>query len=160
MIVKIKKAQFLLNELKPTLSTDINISKMKKSILLSMMLFFIISMSSLAQTDSSLSQFRGQNAITSNTLIKDQDTSSKNIRLRQYSFNTMKQIGPQPIIVIDGKVSDHGYFGITPNDIQSISVLKNEKASALYGDKNGAGVISIITKKKTNDIKVENPPNK
>ena len=125
-----------------------------------MVLLFIISISSLAQTGYSLSQVRGKNAITGNTLIKDQDTSSKNIRIKQYSFNTFKQIGPQPIIVIDGKVSDHGYFGIAPNDIQSISVLKNEKASALYGDKNGAGVILIITKKKANDIKVENPLNK
>lgn len=124
-----------------------------------MVLLLVLNIPSLAQTDKILSKGKDINATTSNTSIKDQDTSSKNIRIKPYPFNTLNPNGSQPIIVIDGKVSDHGLQGIEPNDIQSLSVLKGEKAAKLYGDKNGAGVI-IITRKKANESKVEKEPNK
>jgi TonB-dependent SusC/RagA subfamily outer membrane receptor len=132
---------------------------MKKSILLSMVLLFVFSISSLAQTNKVLSQDKNKNATTGNTSILDQDTSSKIIQIKKYSFNPINQNGLPPIIVIDGKVSDHGSFGLEPNDIQSISVFKGKKATSLYGDKNGAGVIVITTKKRANEIKVEKEPN-
>jgi hypothetical protein len=133
---------------------------MKKSILLSIGLLLVSGISSLAQTNKGLSQNKDKNATTIDTSIKDQDTSSRNIRIKQLSFNTINQIDLHPIIVIDGKVSDHGLSGIEPNDIQSMSVFKGEKAAKLYGDKNGAGVIVITTKKKANESKAEKEPNK
>jgi hypothetical protein len=62
--------------------------------------------------------------------------------------------------VIDGKVSEHGYAGLAANDIQSISVLKGEKATYVYSDQNGAGVIVITTKKKANEANMEKELNK
>ncbi|MFD2518029.1 hypothetical protein [Salinimicrobium flavum] len=36
---------------------------------------------------------------------------------------------------------------IAPNDIESVTVLKGDKATAKYGEKASKGVIEIITKK-------------
>jgi len=125
-----------------------------------MVLLFVFSISSLAQTNKVLSQDKDKDATSGNTSIIDQDTSSKKIQIKKYPFNPINQNGLPPIIVIDGKVSDHGSSGLDPSDIQSISVLKGEKAASLYGYKNGGGVIIITTKKRANEIKVEKEPNK
>ncbi|MGY0039847.1 energy transducer TonB [Pedobacter sp. NJ-S-72] len=54
------------------------------------------------------------------------------------------------LYVIDGKkLSDKAAMdAINPNDIESVSVLKGEKATALYGKSGENGVIVITTKKK------------
>ena len=60
-----------------------------------------------------------------------------------------------PLIVIDGvPVESNGIAGsgnylntINPNDIESISVLKDASASALYGSRASNGVLIITTKK-------------
>lgn len=56
--------------------------------------------------------------------------------------------GKSPLIVVDGeKMSkDFKLSSINPNDIQSISVLKDKSATEIYGDEGENGVI-IITKK-------------
>ena len=55
----------------------------------------------------------------------------------------------KPLIVIDGVKMEKGYDmeQISPNDIESISVLKNHSATSLYGDEGRDGVIIIATKK-------------
>lgn len=60
-----------------------------------------------------------------------------------------------PLIVIDGipvegngiKGSDNLLNSINPNDIESMSVLKDASAAALYGSRASNGVIIITTKK-------------
>jgi TonB-linked SusC/RagA family outer membrane protein len=63
-----------------------------------------------------------------------------------------------PLFVVDGIVIATGDFsrlsntsnalaGINPNDIESVSVLKDAAATALYGARAGNGVILITTKK-------------
>ncbi len=62
-----------------------------------------------------------------------------------------------PLIVIDGvPVESNGIAGsanylntINPNDIESISILKDASATALYGSRASNGVIIITTKKGT-----------
>ena len=62
-----------------------------------------------------------------------------------------------PLIVIDGvPVESNGIAGsgnllntINPNDIESISVLKDASATALYGSRASNGVVIITTKKGT-----------
>jgi hypothetical protein len=55
----------------------------------------------------------------------------------------------KPLIVIDGVItSDIDLNQINPNNIQSINVLKGEKAAEKYAEKGANGVIEIITKKK------------
>lgn len=52
-----------------------------------------------------------------------------------------------PLIVIDGVLSSQDDFRkLTSNDLSSISFLKGEKATSLYGNKGANGVIIITTK--------------
>jgi TonB-dependent starch-binding outer membrane protein SusC len=52
-----------------------------------------------------------------------------------------------PLYIVDGIPIDEGSFkNLNPNDFESVSVLKDAQASALYGSRAGAGVIVITTK--------------
>ena len=52
------------------------------------------------------------------------------------------------LIVIDGIISDKNRMdGLNPNDIESVSVLKDVSATKKYGEKAKDGAIEIITKK-------------
>lgn len=73
--------------------------------------------------------------------------------------------GTQPLYVVDGMPIYSGDIGgyastnalgdINPNDIESIEVLKDGAASAIYGSRAANGVILITTKKgKQGDMKV------
>ncbi len=53
--------------------------------------------------------------------------------------------GPAPLYLVDGKEVDNLNL-LNPNDIQSISVLKDKPSTALYGDKGKYGVIIVTTK--------------
>lgn len=54
----------------------------------------------------------------------------------------------QPLYVINGKVSDAKGFGkLNPNTIESINILKDASATAIYGSKASNGVVVITTKK-------------
>jgi len=52
-----------------------------------------------------------------------------------------------PLIVVDGAPYGGYLNGIDPNDVESISVLKDASATALYGARASGGVIMITTKK-------------
>jgi TonB-dependent SusC/RagA subfamily outer membrane receptor len=124
-----------------------------------MVLILGLSISSLAQTKEVLSQVKIKNAKTINTLIVDSPKFSKSFQIKPYKFNPISLAGPR-IIVIDGKVSEQGFGEIEPKDIQSLSVVKGEKATSLYGYKTGSGVIIITTKRGANETKVEKELNK
>ena len=51
----------------------------------------------------------------------------------------------QPLYVVDGVPVDNIKF-LSPNDIESISVLKDAASAALYGSRGANGVIIITTK--------------
>ena len=54
----------------------------------------------------------------------------------------------KPLIVIDGVItSEINLNDLNPNNIQSMNVLKGEKATAKYAEKGANGVIEITTKK-------------
>lgn len=56
--------------------------------------------------------------------------------------------GNKPLIVIDGQPSPNmDYTYITPEEIESVTVLKDAAATALYGMQGGNGVLVITTKK-------------
>ncbi|MBR1705443.1 MAG: SusC/RagA family TonB-linked outer membrane protein [Bacteroidales bacterium] len=74
--------------------------------------------------------------------------SSGTVRIRQgASLNASNT----PLIVIDGMV-DQSISSINPDDIESISVLKDASSAAIYGARGANGVI-IITTKKGSDAK-------
>ena len=51
-----------------------------------------------------------------------------------------------PLYVIDGIQVESGLDGISPQDIQSIDVLKDASATAIYGARGANGVIIVTTK--------------
>ena len=69
--------------------------------------------------------------------------------VRVRGINTINS-GSSPIYVIDGLVMD-GEFGsfnsINPEDVESIQVLKDASATAIYGSRGANGVILVTTKK-------------
>ena len=56
--------------------------------------------------------------------------------------------GKKPLIIVDGEVKEGMKLSqISPETIESVSVMKNEAAISQYGEKAKDGVISIATKK-------------
>ena len=66
------------------------------------------------------------------------------IRIRtQGTFNNTS-----PLFVIDGVVSDQFAFdGLSPNEVESVTVLKDAASAAVYGSRAANGVILVTTKR-------------
>src|SRR5690606_29725322 len=52
-----------------------------------------------------------------------------------------------PLNVVDGVIFDGAFTDINPNDIESIDILKDASATAVFGARAANGVILITTKK-------------
>ena len=66
-----------------------------------------------------------------------------------------KDTSEKPLMVIDGVISKNANMNeMSPNDIQSINVLKGNMASKKYGEQGTKGVIEITTKKKAGEVTV------
>lgn len=74
-------------------------------------------------------------------------TKDQTIRLRGTSSLNASS---QPFIVVDG-VPGMSLNSVSPQDIESISVLKDASAAAIYGSRSASGVILITTKKGRKD---------
>ncbi len=77
------------------------------------------------------------------------------IRIRQgASLNASNE----PLIVIDG-LTEGNLLSLNPNDIESINILKDASASAIYGARGANGVIIVTTKKgpRATDGKIVRP---
>ncbi len=73
-----------------------------------------------------------------------QPGESPNIRIRGFgSINASSS----PLYVVDGIPYDGNISSINPSDIESMTVLKDASAGALYGARGANGVIMITTKK-------------
>lgn len=66
------------------------------------------------------------------------------IRIR--GFGTINS-SSAPVYVVDGAIFDISLRTINPADIESISILKDAAATAIYGSRGANGVIMITTKK-------------
>lgn len=70
--------------------------------------------------------------------------SGSKVQIRgRRSFNA----GNDPLYVIDGIPISGGLNDINPNDIESIDVLKDASATAIYGSRGANGVIIVTTKR-------------
>ena len=78
------------------------------------------------------------------TMASGQPGSSPAIRLRGFGSITASSA---PLIVVDGAPYNGGMANINPEDVESISTLKDASAAALYGSRGGNGVVMITTKK-------------
>jgi TonB-linked SusC/RagA family outer membrane protein len=69
-------------------------------------------------------------------------TSSPEVRIRGIgSIN-----GESPLLILDGVIYLGAFSSINPNEIESISVLKDAASAAIYGARASGGVILITTK--------------
>ncbi|MGM9786337.1 MAG: SusC/RagA family TonB-linked outer membrane protein [Candidatus Cryptobacteroides sp.] len=67
-------------------------------------------------------------------------TGKMNIR----GFTSINNSDADPIVLIDGAIGD--LQDVNPNDVQSISVIKDASAAAVYGARAAFGVILVTTK--------------
>lgn len=73
-----------------------------------------------------------------------QPGATPTIRIRGFGSFSASQA---PLYVLDGSVYDGSVGDINQNDVESISVLKDASASALYGSRGANGVVIITTKR-------------
>lgn len=71
-------------------------------------------------------------------------TSAPEIRIRGISS---VNAGKSPLVIVDGAPYSGDINNISPNDIASMTVLKDAASNALYGARGANGVILITTKK-------------
>jgi len=80
---------------------------------------------------------------TAITFKKDTTAQKTGIRIRD------SKLQGKPLYVLDGKpINEIAMQHVNPNDIESISVLKDSSATAIYGPKAINGVVLIATKVK------------
>ncbi|WP_025762327.1 TonB-dependent receptor [Dyadobacter tibetensis] len=70
--------------------------------------------------------------------------STASIRIR--GITTISGEGANPLIILDGVPVDD-INSINPNDVESISVLKDAASASIYGSRAAAGVIVVTTKR-------------
>lgn len=56
-------------------------------------------------------------------------------------------LGSGPLYVVDGAIYDAGFSNFNPDDIETISILKDAATTSLYGSRGANGVVMITTKK-------------
>lgn len=81
------------------------------------------------------------------SVLFDKRTGSSVANLQVRGLSTITSSITQPLLIVDnfpyaGSISD-----INPNDVQSITILKDAAATSIWGAKAGNGVIVITTKK-------------
>lgn len=57
----------------------------------------------------------------------------------------------EPLLVVDGFAIEGGFSSINPNDVESVTVLKDAAAASIWGAKSANGVIVITTKNAKKD---------
>ena len=87
---------------------------------------------------------RGQTAGVFVSSRSSQPGGGLNIRIRGTSSIAA---GSSPLYVVNGVPLAGGISGINPADIESIEVLKDASAQAVYGSRASGGVILVTTKK-------------
>jgi TonB-linked SusC/RagA family outer membrane protein len=79
--------------------------------------------------------------VTSGNLVN----STPTIRIR--GNRSVNAGANDPLFVIDGIISTGGMETINPSDVESMEILKDASATAIYGSRGANGVILVTTKK-------------
>lgn len=83
---------------------------------------------------------------------RSSDPTDNKLNINIRGISTMND--NSPLIVIDGMTSDSGSLNrLNPNDIETVTVLKDAGSSAIYGSRAANGVILVTTKKGRVDMK-------
>lgn len=83
--------------------------------------------------------------LTSSMLFDKRQANNVQIQIR--GLSTLTNGIMSPLIVLDNFPYEGNIANINPNDVESITVLKDAAASSIWGAKAGNGVIVITTKK-------------
>lgn len=73
-----------------------------------------------------------------------------NVSIRVRGVSTVNA-GSDPLYIVDGVPMERGFANLNSNDIESIEVLKDASAAAIYGSRGSNGVILVTTKKGTSE---------
>jgi TonB-linked SusC/RagA family outer membrane protein len=84
------------------------------------------------------------NGVASGVLFDNTAGNSINMQIR--GMSTI-QSNTQPLIVLNGMAFDGDLSTINPNDVESITILKDAAAASIWGVRAGNGVVVITTKK-------------
>ncbi|MRG45557.1 SusC/RagA family TonB-linked outer membrane protein [Chitinophaga sp. SYP-B3965] len=91
---------------------------------------------------------------TAPNLILQQATAEPGAALTLNIRGVGSLTGNGPLIIIDGvQTGNDGLQNLNPNDVESISVLKDAASSAIYGSQAANGVIYVTTKRGKKDDK-------
>ena len=82
----------------------------------------------------------------------DPAAGGKTIRIRGIGSMSASN---SPLYIVDGMPFDGSISDINPNDVESISVLKDASASAIYGARGANGVVLITTKRATGNTEAK-----
>ncbi len=103
------------------------------------------------QTNSVSSMIKGHLSGVQITQNNGKPGSSSTIRIRGVGTLNAGAIDGDtkndPLLVVDGQAVDYGIETIDPNDIESVSVLKDASSAAIYGARAANGVVLITTKR-------------
>jgi TonB-dependent starch-binding outer membrane protein SusC len=78
------------------------------------------------------------------TVTQNSGAPGKGITVRIRGVGTINN--SDPLYIVDG-VSSNNIDYLNPNDIESISILKDASATAIYGSRGANGVVMVTTKK-------------
>lgn len=83
------------------------------------------------------------------SLVMNRNYSAGNANSSPFSIRGMSTIfgNAKPLIVVDNFPFDGDITNLNPNDVESITVLKDATAASIWGARSGNGVIVITTKK-------------
>lgn len=105
----------------------------------------------LIYLDSTTVEFKGTNSEGKQMVFRAEKVGNTATSPSEKSGVVLKPSSGQkekPLIVIDGVItSEINLNDLNPNNIQSMNVLKGEKATTKYAEKGANGVIEITTKK-------------
>ncbi len=73
------------------------------------------------------------------------EPGNEGVSLRVRGFTSFSGAGNDPLVIVDGIPGN--LTALNPNDIESISVLKDAASAAIYGTRGANGVILVTTKK-------------
>jgi len=105
-------------------------------------------LSGLTPTTSVDNMLQGKAAGVDATALNGKPGTTATVKVRgAVSLNTKGGDKSQPLYVVDGIFLDGDDLGsINPNDIATMSVLKDASAAAIYGSRGANGVVLITTK--------------
>ena len=98
------------------------------------------------QTNSVSSMIKGHLSGVQITQNNGKPGASSTIRIRGVGTLGADEKN-NPLLIVDGQAVDYGIETIDPNDIESVSVLKDASSAAIYGSRAANGVILLTTKR-------------